>query len=179
MSLVSFVRWAACCSLALICLTNPLKAQLPGPGPEHEKLKEFVGKWTFTVKTPDGNESKGTSEYKLECGGLWLISDFKTDFGGGPFQGKGIDGFDPAKKKYVSVWVDSMTTAPMSFEGEYDKEGTTLTMISNSLGPDGKPAVWRSTSKLISKNEHRFEMFLKPAGSNEQSMMVVNYRRAE
>jgi hypothetical protein len=154
MSLVSFVRWAACCSLALICLTNPLKAQLPGPGPEHEKLKEFVGKWTFTVKTPDGNESKGTSEYKL-------------------------DGFDPAKKKYVSVWVDSMTTAPMSFEGEYDKEGTTLTMISNSLGPDGKPAVWRSTSKLISKNEHRFEMFLKPAGSNEQSMMVVNYRRAE
>jgi hypothetical protein len=155
-------------------------AQPPGgPVPEHDKLKELEGKWNFVVKTPDGSETKGVSINRLECGGLWLTSDFKTDFGGSPFQGKGLDGYDPAKKKYVSVWVDSMTPAPMLFEGEYDARTKSMEMICKSQTPDGRPGRWRSVDKFISPDEHVFEMFLQAEGEKEQSMMVVTYRRAK
>src|SRR5262249_1249321 len=101
---------------AVIALVVPaVRAQPPGmpkPGPEHERLKKLEGTWDATVKTEQG-ESKGTMIYKMDLGGLWMVSDFKGEFGGQKFQGKGFDGYDPMKKKYVSVWVDSMSIAPM------------------------------------------------------------------
>jgi hypothetical protein len=156
---------------------SPTAFAQPGPGPEHAKLKVMEGKWKFVLKSADGNDSKGVMEAKMECGGLWLISDFKTDFGGAPFQGKGLDGYDPAKKKYVSVWVDSMTAAPMFFEGTMDSTGKILTLTSDAPGPEGGPAKWRSVTKFVSDDEHVFEMFLTPKGGNETSIMVVTYKR--
>ncbi|MFN7734048.1 MAG: DUF1579 domain-containing protein [Pirellula sp.] len=168
------------CVASLAWLSGPVAlAQVPGPAPEHAKLKETEGTWNFILKSSDGSEGKGISVNKLECGGLWLVCDFKTDFGGMPFQGKGLDGYDPAKKKYVSVWVDSFTPAPMIFEGNYDATGKILEMISQAPGPDGKPATWRSVTTWKSADEHTFEMFLKSEGAAEQSMMVVTYRRAK
>lgn len=149
------------------------------PGKEHAKLKELEGKWTFVLTTPDGSESKGTSEYKVECGGFWLTSDFNTDFGGMKFQGKGLDSYDPIKKKYVSVWVDSLTTYPMTFEGDYDASGKVLTMNCDGRGPTGKPAKWRSVSTFISADEHKFEMYLTPEGGKEMQMMTVVYKRTK
>jgi hypothetical protein len=170
------------CFIAVVLVvygSTALFAQVPGPLPQHAKLKELEGKWNFVLKPSQGDESKGVSEFKLECGGLWLTSDFSTSFGGAPFQGKGLDGYDPDKKKYVSIWVDSMTPAPMLFEGDYDATGKVLTMISKAAGPDGKPATWKSISKFISTDEHTFEMFVTPAGGKEMSMMVVTYKRAK
>lgn len=178
MTLSKLYSFAFVLSLAFTC-TPIASAQLPGPSPEHARLKETEGKWDFVLKSSDGSQSNGKSEFKLECGGLWLISDFKTDFGGMAFQGRGMDGYDPAKKKYVSVWVDSFTPAPMIFEGEYDKTGKVLTMTSNAPGPDGKPAVWRSVTNIVSPDEHTFEMFLTPNGGKESSMMVVTYKRTK
>src|SRR5205814_3734957 len=99
----------------------------PTPGPEHEHLKKLAGTWNAKLKMGD-NESAGTMTYKMECGGLWLTSDFRGEFGGQKFQGRDVDGYDQEKKKYVSVWVDSMSTRPTIFEGTYDKEKKTLTM---------------------------------------------------
>ena len=158
-------------------VTSNARAQVPGPQPEHAKLKSMEGKWKFVLKAADGSESPGTNESKLECGGLWLISDFKTTFGGAPFQGHGMDGYDSAKKKYVTIWVDSLTSAPMIFEGDFDSTGKILTMTSEAQGPTGQPAKWRSVTKIVSENEHTFEMFLTPKDGKELSMMTVTYKR--
>ena len=88
-----------------------------------------------------------------------------------------MDGYDPIKKKYVSVWVDSMSAAPMIFEGEYDAAGKTLTMFSDSPTPDGKPARWKSITKIINDDEHVFEMLITPTGGKESSLMVITYKR--
>ena len=85
-----------------LALSSPVRAQSPQPGPEHEHFKQLVGTWDATVKTSFGpGESKGTMVYKLDVGGLWLVGNFKSDFGGMPFQGKGLDTYDPVTKKYV------------------------------------------------------------------------------
>jgi len=157
----------------------PLVAQAPGPMPEHAKLKNMEGKWNFNLTAGDGSDASGVAVHKLECDGLWLTSDFACKFGGVPFQGKGLDGYDPDKKKYVSVWVDSMTPTPMIFEGDYDSTGKVLTMIAKAAGPDKKPATWRSVSKIINADEHTMEMFMTPMGGTETSMMLIAYKRAK
>jgi hypothetical protein len=162
---------------AVFSLVSASFAQVPGPAPEHEKLKAFEGKWDLTIRIAGAPESKGTSTYTSTCGGLWLSSDFTGNLAGLAFEGKGLDGYDPAKKKYVSVWVDSMTPAPMFFEGSYDDSGKVLTMVAEAPGPDGQPAIWKSVTTFKSEDEHEFEMFSSPKGGEESSMMVVIYKR--
>ena len=81
-----------------------------------------------------GKESKGTVTYKMELGGLWLAGAMESELFGQKFTGKSLDTYDPAKKKYVGVWVDSMSTAPVTMEGTYDKEKKTLTMAGEGPG---------------------------------------------
>ena len=54
-------------------------------------------------------ESKGIEKNELLKGGLWLISRFEGEVVGTPFTGIGTFGYDPAEKKYVGTWVDTMT----------------------------------------------------------------------
>lgn len=165
--------------ISLLTLTTSVWAQEMAPGPQHKKLAELEGTWNLSIKS-DGGDSKGKSTYKLECGGFWLTSDFQADMGGMKFQGKGMDGYDSAKKKYVSVWVDSLSTAPMFFEGDFDAKGEKLNMTCKSTVPGSTtPAVWRSVTTIIDKDKHTFEMYLKPEGGAEQKMMTVEYVRAK
>lgn len=165
--------------LCVLTLSTNLFSQEFKPGAEHKKLAELEGTWNLTIDS-GGAESKGKSTFKLECGGLWLTSDFQSDFGGMKFQGKGMDGYDPVKKKYVSVWVDSLSPAPMLFEGDFDAAGKQLTMTCNSTLPGSTtPAIWRSVTKIIDKDNHTFEMYLKPKDGPEQKMMTVQYVRAK
>src|SRR5437763_8089398 len=93
----------------VLALGTGTRAQEPAkPGPEHELLKKRVGTWDTTLKA-GGMENKGTVTYKMELGGLWLVGSLKSDLGGEKFYGKGLDTYDARKKKYVSVWFDSMS----------------------------------------------------------------------
>jgi hypothetical protein len=153
-------------------------AQIPGPSAEHAKWKPYVGKWSFELTDSENQVTKGTNETVEACGGMWFVTTMDTNMAGMPFQGKGLDGYDPEKKKYISVWVDSFTASPMIFEGEYDKAGKVLTMICEGKDPmTGGAATWRSTSEFVSQDEYKFVMFVKPKDGKEQMMMTVTYKR--
>jgi hypothetical protein len=164
-------------SLALVVGSSVALGQTPAtPGPEHAELKHMEGEWIATIKTP-GGDSKGTSTFRMECGGLWLVSDFNADFGGQKFQGRGFDGYDPEKKKYVSVWVDSMSARPMLFEGERDKEKKSLTMVAEGPGPDGKPTKFKSVSQRIDADHEVFKMYIVGPDGKDMEMMTIEYAR--
>jgi hypothetical protein len=148
---------------------------MPKPGPEHEVLKADVGMWDAKVEVipAPGMQplvSKGVETNTMGCGGLCLISDFKGELGPGQtFHGHGITAWDPAKKKYVGSWTDSMSTGIATGESTWDasaKKATgtmempeptggtlktrmvveyptpgTRTMTSYMTGPDGKEFV--------------------------------------
>jgi hypothetical protein len=162
--------------LAFTLAQNSGRAQEGGPGPEHEELKKMEGTWTAKVKAGD-SESAATMTCKMECGGLWLVSDFRGKHEGQPFQGRGLDGYDPKKKKYVSVWVDSMTPRPLLFEGTYDKEKKTLTMTGEGLGYDGKPARYKSVAHMPDDDHHTFTMYMVGPDGRENKMMTIEYTR--
>jgi hypothetical protein len=152
------------------------RAQEPAkPGPEHEIFKELVGTWEATVKFM-GGESKGTMVYKMGPGDLWLNSKFEGDFGGQKFEGRGIDGYDPNKKKYVSVWVDSMSSSLMVSEGTYDKDTKTMTMEGEGPGMDGKPTKIKSVIQVKDKDTMVLTMYTVKDGK-DQEMMTISYKR--
>ncbi|MEX2027576.1 MAG: DUF1579 domain-containing protein [Pirellulaceae bacterium] len=166
-------------SLALFLLVPAMASaqEYPQPGPEHEMLKATAGEWTCLCKTSDGTESKGVSTSKMECGGLWLVTNFEGDFGGAKFQGKGLDSYDPKTKKFVAVWVDSMSTTPMTLEGTYDEKTKTLTMTGEGKMPDGTLAKHRMVTKYKDKDHHSFEMFMTLPDGKEMPMMTIDYTR--
>jgi hypothetical protein len=157
---------------------NAVAQELPQAGPEHKRLAELAGEWETTSTTPGvPGTSKGTATYKVECNGLWVAGNFEGEFAGQKFQGKGLDSYDPAKKKYVSVWVDSMITSPMLFEGDFDEKTKTMTQVATAPGPDGKPAKWRGVTKFVDADHHEFLLHMTPAGAPEMLLMTMKYTR--
>lgn len=151
----------------------------PMPGPEHEHLKRLAGDWSASFKGEGGAESKGTMSVKVECGGLWAFSDFHAEFAGQKFQGRGVDGYDPVKKKYVSVWVDSLSTIPMFLEGTMDAATQTLTMTGEGRGPDGKPMKFKSETRFPDNDHMTFTMSVIGADGKPMPMMTIEYTRKQ
>ena len=161
-------------AIAIALLASATRAQEPPkPGPEHAFLKKMEGKWDLTMKFGD-MQSKGTVTYKMELGGLWLASNLEGDLGGMKFQGKGLDTYDAAKKKYIGIFCDSMGTTPMIMEGTFEKDKKTLTMTGDGPGMDGKPTKWKSVSEYVDDNTMNFSMFV---GDAKDPMFTIVYKR--
>jgi hypothetical protein len=164
----------ACCFALAVCV-RPVGAQPPKPGPEHEKLKRYEGKWDATVNF-GGMESKGVATYRMGLGGFWLLSEFQGDFGGMKFEGKGTAGYDPIRKKYVSTWVDSMSPTLMVMEGDYDKDSKVYTETGEGPGPDGKLMKMKSAIEFKDDDTFVFTMNNVVDGK-DQEMMKITYKR--
>ncbi len=165
-------------AVAVLGWTASAGAQAPPtPGPEHKMLGETAGTWECTIKMEGMEDSKGVSVNKVDLGGLWLTTEFNGEFAGMKFQGKGMDTYDAAKKKFVSVWVDSMSTTPLMMEGDYDKETKTLTMSGEGPGMDGNLMKYKTTTKHVDKDHHTFTMFMVGADGKDTPMMTIEYAR--
>ena len=168
------VRFAYLAVIAGLLFAGAANAQEPPkPGPEHELLKKMAGTWEATMKF-GGMESKGTAVYKMDLGGLWLTSTFEGNFGGMKFSGRGLDGYDTTKKKYVGVWIDSMMTGVMVMEGTYDKDKKTFTMTGEGPGMDGKPEKYKAVTETKDDDNVVMSMYV---GGGKEPAFVINYKR--
>lgn len=152
----------------------PSQAQPPQPGPEMAHCKNLVGTWDATMKM-QGMEAKGVMTYKMDLGGLWLGSVFEAEMAPGQkFFGRGFETYDAGKKKYVAVWLDSMSTVPMVMEGTFDEKTKTMTMIGDAPDMNGKLAKHRLTTTRKDENTMEFAMYL---GDAKEPMMTITYKR--
>src|SRR6266850_889102 len=71
----------------------------PKPSAQHADLARGEGTWDASVEIsmgPPGTPpqvSKGVETDRLCCGGLWMITEFKSNPGSSPFEGHGITGY--------------------------------------------------------------------------------------
>jgi hypothetical protein len=158
--------------VALNLVPSAWAQEPPKPGKRHEHLRRLVGTWD--AETVYG---KGTMTYKMGLGGLWLIGDFDGEFGGMKFQGKGLDTYDSATKKYRSVWVDSFSTSPRIMEGNLDKNNKVMTMIGEGRGPDSKPVKFKSITEIKDADTVNFSLFMVDKDGKEQPTVTITYRR--
>ncbi len=147
--------------------------EMPKPGPEHEWLKKKVGTWETTMKFGD-KESKGIVTFKMELGDLWLVGKMESELFGQKFSGRSLDSYDVVKKKYIGVWVDSMSTSPVTMEGTYDKTKQELTMSGSGPGMDGKTTTYRSVTKMMGSDMEIMTMYM---GDAKEAAFAVTYTR--
>jgi hypothetical protein len=153
----------------------------PPPGPEHKLLKDLAGTFETAVTFfADGKkiESKGVMKRQMILDGRILHEDYEGTVGGQPFKGLGMTGYDPHKKKYTSVWADSMTNSIMTSEGTYDEKAKTYHYSGEDVDPyTGKKLKVRDELKVVSPDEQLLEMYRQPAGGKEFKMLEIRYVR--
>jgi hypothetical protein len=174
---------AACALVTLTLAAGPAVAQAPPqPGPEHQILVAGAGTWDAELQMamPDGTTmaAKGVQVDTVGCGGLCLITDFKADMMGMPFAGHGITTWDPAVKKYVGAWSDSMSVGLSTTEGTYDAATKTMTSWMATRDMAGNPAKTRSVDAQPDPDHKSMTMFMTgPDGKEAQGMKITYTRR--
>jgi hypothetical protein len=154
------------------------------PGDHHKLLARLEGSWTTKSrgwmepgKPP--TESIGTCEQKLILGGRYLRQEYSGDMMGAPFTGINFLGYDNHTGKYVSAWIESMSTGIYYFEGTASADGKTITQECSYDDPVKGPSVWRTVTRIKDDNSQEFEMYLTPKGGKKEKMMEMTVTRKE
>src|SRR5204863_3530609 len=103
-------------------------------------------------------ETTGVMNRKMVLGGNFLQESFKGKFMGKDFAGIGMIGYDPARKKYVTTWHDSMSLSTMIMHGTYDEDKKTFITVGDDIDVGGKKMKGRDVLKIVNDKEQTFEM---------------------
>jgi Protein of unknown function (DUF1579) len=159
----------------------------------HKLLAGMDGNWNYTIKlwmTPDPSakpqESKGTATRKSVMGGRYFVMDVtgKMQMPGPDgkmkdmdFKGMAVEGYDNAKKKFVSSWVDNMGTGITNSEGTYDPATKTFTFNMEMEPVPGMKSQVREVLKITDKDHMLLEWY-ENQGGQERKTMEIAYTRA-
>jgi hypothetical protein len=156
--------------------------KLGTPGAPHKRLASLAGSWITKTRAwmePDKPpmEGTGTCEQKMLLGGRYLQQEYTGEMAGSPFTGINVIGYDNHTGKYVSTWIDSMSTGIYYFEGTASADGKTITQKSSYDDPVRGPTVWRSVTRIVDNDTLDYEMYLSSKGGKEEKMMEMKVSR--
>jgi hypothetical protein len=185
---MKLTRTALATVVGAVLLAGPLAAQegmppAPKPGPEHAILKQDEGAWDATIEMfmapgAPSMTSKGVETNVMGCGGLCLITDFKGEMGPGQaFHGHGTSAWDPAKKKYVGNWTDSMSSGIALGESTYDAASKTMTGTMEGTDPSGKPSRIKTVVEYKDASTRVFTMHMPGPDGKEVPGMRITYKK--
>lgn len=176
-------------SVLLIGLTSACLAQQPPTATEeHKLLAREVGVWdaTMTMWMAPGTEpmTSAAVETNTMFGPFWLFSEFTCNSPAMPFKGRMQLGYDPVDKKYVGMWVDTMSPFPSASKGTYNAETHTLTLVSTACDiQTGEMKTSTMVSHFVDDDTKTFAIYSgspgpdgKPA-ADAWKMMKIEYTR--
>ena len=157
-------------------------AKAAEPGEMHKFLASLAGTWAVESKAWMGpgepHTSKATEVATMIFGGRYLLEEFKGEFAGTTFEGKGITGYDNTAKQFQSVWIDSMSTGVGVGTGSLDASGKVLTSTMSYTDPmTGKEKRMKSVLRVVDEKTHTFETFEVGPDGKEFKSMEMTYRK--
>ena len=172
---------------AMLFVAAGLDAQdFPKPAPpekEHQWLQQLIGEWDseseMTMEPGKPPMKCNGTENTRAIGGFWVMAENRGTFMNQPTLGVMTLGYDPAKKKYVGTWIDSMTHYLWKYEGTVDPSGKTLTLEAegpNPLAP-GTTAKFRDSIEIKSKDHKVLRSAMQGTDGKWVTFMTGNYRR--
>lgn len=154
------------------------------PGEHHELLKKYVGDWNVEVKSwpQPGAEpvtSQATQKNELILNGRYLKGKFQGMMMGQTFEGMEFIGYDLFKEKYVTVWIDNMSTSFFLSIGTLDESGKVLTETGQMPDPmTGGMQKVKNVTTFMEDGKYRFEMFMiMDNGTEFKSMELLAARK--
>ncbi len=97
-------------------------------GVEHDKLRALAGTWNLKFKhrsrpNDPWQEDSGTAICKTVLGGRYLLEELDCTYGGVPYKGVRVHGFDNLEGTYFNIWMDTLGTWPVLSRGTVDDAG--------------------------------------------------------
>ena len=153
------------------------------PGPQHRLMNYCIGEWQATWKHwfAPGQEAppeQGICVNEWVLGGRFIKTTFRGTFMGMPYEGVGYTGFDKVTGKFVSTWMDNMSTSIMYEMGSYDPDKKLFTYTSEMQQPTGVIAQQTTTVQIINDNQHVMTFYQKLPGMEQpKKVMEVTFNR--
>jgi hypothetical protein len=131
------------------------------PGPNHELLQYSVGTWKTVVRH-------------------WEGPDTEPAEGGMPFEGIGFVGYDNVQKKFISNWMDSMSTGIMIEDGTYDPAKKEFAFYADVPSPTGGAIKSKTFIRIINSDKHVMTFHHRMPGDDQfRKVMEITYTRAD
>lgn len=148
--------------------------QMPSPSPEHAVVMQMAGTWDLTIDA-DGQKSKAVQVLK-PVGSFWVAGTWDGEMVGMPFQGHLISGYDPTRKVFTSVWVDSMSPAIFHSAGTWD--AATKTMHATIRGDaGGQEMVMKEVTRFADDDHYTTKMTMMGPDGQPMSVMLFEATR--
>jgi Protein of unknown function (DUF1579) len=166
--------------VALLACAAARAQEPPKAGPEHALLAKQVGTWDAVVEMMPVGAPPSTAtgvERNRMVGGLWLVTDFESRMVGQPFHGHGTSGYDPARRRYVSCWVDTFGTSLYLGESTYDAATRTLTGVMEGPDDAGQPMKMKTVTEYKDDDTRVVTMYMAGPDGKEVPSMRATYRR--
>ena len=162
-----------------------LAAYLVGanPGDEHERLASLEGSWTINGRfwSEPGAEpivTTHSSIMRMALGGRYLIEELEGDLWGEEFRGIGITAFDNIEKKYITTWIDNLSTGILVLSGRYDPQRDAIVMTGEYTDPVTKRTrQLKSVERLTEDGSRVYEHWEVGPDGDEFKVMELTYRR--
>jgi hypothetical protein len=167
-------------SFTSLATVIPADAQEPPqPSKQHEVLKMDEGTWTAKMKMwmpgqDDPMDAEGTETNHM-MGGFWMVSEFKADIFGQPFEGRGQFGYDEKNDKFVGTWIDTMEPNMTRMQGTWDPDTKTMTFSSTGTDPQtGKTRKGKNVVVYKDNGDRVMTMYMEMEdGELAKSMEIV------
>lgn len=153
------------------------------PGKPHDHFKYFQGSWLLETRVwhaPDSEAitSKGSAEAELIFDGRYLLMEYEGTFNGMKFEGMTITGYDNAKKKYQSIWIDNFGTGIYPTEGTCSADFKECTDEGDWYDPMKKMNYKvKLITKKINEDFYKSEMYITYPKEKTFKSMEINYKR--
>ncbi|MEC8554864.1 MAG: DUF1579 family protein [Planctomycetota bacterium] len=138
----------------------------PKPGESHKIFGADEGTWKCEVgiyiNGPDGPPEKytATDVNKLVSSGFYLKWESKSKMVDQDFEGHGLIGYKPKKKRYDRMWVDNFIEAPTRMAGRYNKVKKIFIVTGNVQDQEGSVMKRKRVTTHLDDMAKRFEIFL-------------------
>ncbi len=158
--------------------------KLATPGEPHKLLATLTGSWATKTKEwmdPEKQpvESAGSVEVKMLLGGRFLQQEITGSMHGKPHTGIWTVGYDNLLKRYVSTWIDTMSTQIFMMDGTASADGKTITLTGQHAEVGGGHMTHRAIWKIVDGNTQEFVMYGTYHEGKEMKMMEVLYTRKQ
>lgn len=153
------------------------------PGQAHRRFERMIGTWDATIKMwskayPETFVSKGISKNELIMEGRYLKVSFEGVFEDMKFEGVGISGYDNFKKKYFSIWFDSIGTGYYLVEGKCEEN--VCNYFGTAIDPEHKYEYkTHEIQKFIDDNRWINEVYQADNSGKEFKTMEITYTKVK
>lgn len=153
------------------------------PGKAHTRLASRTGFWKLTTRTW-GDPSEGpvvtetTAVRKTVLGGRVLQEEVVGEIQGLELQSLGYLGYDNVTRRWWSLWMDTLSTAPVFTAGTRDPEADVLVLTGEYADPlSGRTRPVRTVVRFVDYDTERFEWWETRDGQEVKTMDILYQRQ--